>query len=128
MWKKFIYLVVISWLGFGVFYEGFWFFNLRINGVYADAEVIDTRKGTVGSRGRAGDSHAALLKFVTGDGDVRTTVISSEFSGSEIGDVVGVYYDPAQPSSVIADTWTHFIFAMVYVLFIATACIALIAF
>lgn len=129
MWKRFIWLVIVSWLGFGVFYEGFWFFNLRLNGVYADAEVLDMMKGTARSGGRAGQSAQVLVRFETSEGEFRRTVFrDGEFSSVEKGEVVGVYYDPADPSEIIPDTWTHLIFAAIYIAFIGACALAYIAF
>ncbi|QBF26785.1 hypothetical protein EXN22_14190 [Pseudomonas tructae] len=128
MWKKFIWLVGVLTLGFGAYVQGYWFFNLRLNGEYADAHVIRTSPGTVSSRGHIGESNGTTVIFTTIAGDFEKVTFSGEFSGVERGDVVGVYYDPADADNVIPDTWTRFIFAAVFLLFAALWSIAWLTF
>ncbi len=51
------------------------------------------------------------MSYVTADGSVMTHTFDSEFPETQVGDTVGVFYNPTKPAEVIPDTWTHLYFA-----------------
>lgn len=90
----------------GAVYDGYNFFDLRIRGVKAHAEVVSISSSRmVGVQN--GHSYTSVRKvaFVMADGTPVIHEFKDEFSGVEAGDKVSVFYNPADPREVIPGTF-----------------------
>jgi hypothetical protein len=96
----------------GAYSWGWDFFALRLTGVHTTAQVVDgTRSRMVGVQSGNSYHSTRTVSYVTADGRVMTHTFDSEFSETQVGDAVEVFYNPANPAEVIPDTWTHLYFA-----------------
>ncbi|MQA52377.1 DUF3592 domain-containing protein [Pseudomonas sp. MC042] len=109
--KVLIFLVMLA-CGAGAYDSGWDYFALRVTGVYAPAQVVGvSRSRMVGVQSGHSYHSTRTVSYVVADGSVLTHTFGSEFSDSQVGDTVGVFYNPANPAEVIPDTWTQLYFA-----------------
>ncbi len=96
----------------GAYSWGWDFFALRFIGVHTTAQVVDgSRSRMVGVQSGNSYHSTRTVSYVAADGSVMTHTFDSEFSETQVGDTVGVFYNPTNPAEVIPDTWTHLYFA-----------------
>ena len=90
----------------GAVYQGYDFFDLRIRGLKAPAQVLSTSSSRMTNVG-SGHSYTTTrtVAFVTADGTPVIHEFRDEFSGAKAGDTVSVFYNPANPRKIIAGTF-----------------------
>lgn len=103
---KFFFLLMVLGSGLGIYHTSRDFFALRLNGVYAPAQVLSfSSSRMVGVQGGTSYISSRTVSYVTADGTLLTHDFKSQFSKSKVGDTVGVFYNPGNPAEVIPDTW-----------------------
>ncbi|UVM49533.1 DUF3592 domain-containing protein [Pseudomonas sp. B21-015] len=87
--------------------QGYDFFDLRIRGVKAHAEVVSTSNSRIiGVQSGHSYTYVRKVAFVTAYGTPVIHEFRDEFSGVEAGDKVTVFHNPADPREVIPGTFS----------------------
>ncbi|MBK5510411.1 DUF3592 domain-containing protein [Pseudomonas sp. TH15] len=102
----FIFGLMLLFSTVGAVYQGYDWFDLRIRGLKAPAQVLSTSSSRMTHVG-SGNSYTTTRRvaFVTADGTPVIHEFTDEFSGAVAGDKVSVFYNPANPREVIAGTF-----------------------
>lgn len=102
----FIGLIVSVFVAFGL-YNAMRYFDLKANGVYVTATVVDNHM----SRDSDGAvSYKAILEFYDQIGNVHTVSDNVSYGSKpsyKTGTQIGVYYDPQKPERFIIDDFWH---------------------
>nr|WP_256679542.1 DUF3592 domain-containing protein [Pseudomonas sp. Fl4BN1] len=109
---KFLLLIIVLGSAAGAASVAYDFFHLRVSGLHGVAKVVSASSQQVaGSRGGTSYRSSVTVEFATAGGVLVKHEFNGTFSGIKPGAEVGIFYNPAAPEEVIADTWDDLILA-----------------